>query len=397
LKENLAISMSSPDISPAEIEAVTGVLRTPCLSIGPCIEALEFELARVAGTRFAVGVSSGTAGLHLAVIAAGLGEGDLAITSPFSFVASANCLLYERAVPVFVDVDEATGCIDPAKVEEAVDMLRDGGSAARKVLPRSMRDRKHAAGALKALLPVDVLYQTADFDPLRSIAAKAGLTIIEDSCEAVGSAYRGHPAGSLGDIAVFAFYPNKQMTMGEGGAIVTDREDWAELARSLRNQGRAPGSTWLQHIRLGYNYRLDELSAALGLAQVRRLPNLIAQRARVAAWYTERLAGLEYLRLPVPAEYASAVSWFIYVVRILPPVNRDAVQERLAAEGIPSRVYFAPLHLQSFYRERFGYEEGDFPVTERLGAQSLALPFSGVMSEEQVDRVCEVLRRGMAV
>jgi len=395
LTELSNIPMSSPDISAEERDAVMAVLQTPCLSIGPQIERFEAEIARMAGTRNAVGVSSGTAGLHLAVIAAGLGAGDLAITSPFSFVASANCLLYEGAVPVFVDVEDATGCINPASVEEAVHALRRGGKSAAEMLPRSLRRKKISAQQLKAMIPVDVWYQTADYDRLLPIAKSAGLTVIEDSCEALGSMYRSQPAGSLGDIGVFAFYPNKQMTLGEGGVIVTDREEWAALARSMRNQGRAPGSAWLEHVRLGYNYRLDELSAALGVAQAHRFPELKARRARVAAWYSERLTRMEGLRIPVIADYTSEVSWFVYVVRILPPARRDAVQNALAVAGIPSRVYFSPIHLQPFYRERFGYRTGDFPVTERLGEQCLALPFSGVMTEDQVERVCEVVRTSL--
>jgi perosamine synthetase len=384
--------MSSPDISPTEIESVLGVLQTPSLSIGPQIEILEREMARVAGTRHAVAVSSGTAGLHLAVHAAGITSDDLAITSPFSFVASANCLLYERAVPIFVDVDEATGCISPDAAEEVILAIQKGGKGSAHFLPRSLKRKKIAAGRLKALVPIDVLHQTADYGRLRTIAGQANLTIIEDSCEAIGAEYEGRPAGSLGDVGVFAFYPNKQMTLGEGGVLITDREEWAALARSLRNQGRAPGSAWLEHPRLGYNYRLDEMSAALGVAQIRRLPQLLKNRARVAGWYAERLTGVAQIQLPQIAPYATRVSWFVFVVRILPPANRDAIQFALEEAGIPSRVYFSPIHLQPFYRERFGYRPGDFPVTERLGLQSLALPFSGVMTESQVDQVCATLR-----
>jgi perosamine synthetase len=386
------VPMSSPDITQAEIDAVSGVLSTTTLSMGPQLEAFEKEAARIAGSKHAVGVSSGTAGLHLAAILAGLAEGDIAVTSPFSFVASANCLLYQNAVPVFVDVDEKTGLIDPALVEEAVEALGRGGQEAARFLPPALQSKKRAVKPAKAIIPVDVFSQPADYDPLRGIAHRHELTIIEDACEAVGSGYKGRSAGSLGDIGVFAFYPNKQMTTGEGGVIVTDNPAWAETARSLRNQGREPGETWLEHNRLGYNYRLDEMSAALGLAQAHRLPELLAKRAVIADWYAERLGGLDHLRLPGIANTTTGISWFVYVIRVLPPIERDTVIGKLADLGIPTRKYFSPIHLQPFYMSRFGYRKGDFPVTERLGEQCLALPFSSVMTEAQVDLVCGSIR-----
>jgi dTDP-4-amino-4,6-dideoxygalactose transaminase len=388
----MKIPMSAPDVSQAEIDAVVGVLRTPHLSMGPQIEAFEKDMARLAGVPYAVGINSGTAGLHLAVLVAGLGEGDLAVTSPFSFVASANCLLYERAVPVFVDVDERTGNIDPHRVEEVVTAIRRGRTGARSFLPRNLRRKTLRPSQLRALLPVDVFGQPADMDVLTGIARKNKLAVIEDACEALGSTYKGRPAGGLGDVGVFAYYPNKQMTTGEGGALVTPRQEWADMARSLRNQGRAAGATWLEHIRLGYNYRLDELSAALGVAQAKRLDDLIDRRNRVAQWYSQRLSGLERVLPPHLAETTTRISWFVYVVRILPPADRLEVSRRLLAREIPTRNYFSPIHLQPFYSERFGYRRGDFPVTERLGDQSLALPFSSVMSEEQVDTVCRELK-----
>jgi len=388
----MKIPMSAPDVSQAEIDAVVNVLRTPHLSMGPQIEAFEAEMAHLAGMPHAVGVNSGTAGLHLAVLAAGIGEGDLAVTTPFSFVASANCLLYERAVPVFVDVDEQTGNIDTQKVEEAVSAIRRGRKNRSTFLPRAWRRRTLRPSQLRALLPVDVFGQPADMDVLMRIARDHKLVVIEDACEALGSSYKGRPAGGLGDAGVFAYYPNKQMTTGEGGALVTGRAEWAELARSLRNQGRAPGATWLEHIRLGYNYRLDELSAALGVAQAQRLEDLITRRHRVAQWYGQRLAGLDRVRPPHSAQTTTRISWFVYVVRILPPADRIEVARRMLSREIPTRNYFSPIHLQPFYVERFGYRRGDFPVTERLGEQSLALPFSSVMTEEQVDVVCRELK-----
>lgn len=236
-------------------------------------------------------------------------------------------------------------------------------------------------------------------DPILDVAKRHGLRVIEDACEAIGAEYQGRQAGTLGNMGVFAFYPNKQMTTGEGGLIVTDDEQWANLFRSLRNQGRDVFDAWLNHTRLGYNYRLDEMSAALGLTQIKRLDELLDKRARVAAWYNARLQNEELIEVPYIVASTTRMSWFVYVVRIKPPAQRDVVMKQLAEAGIPSRPYFTPIHLQPFYRDKFGYRRGDFPVTEYLGDVSLALPFSGVMTEDQVDYVCERLRSaaGLAV
>jgi dTDP-4-amino-4,6-dideoxygalactose transaminase len=234
-------------------------------------------------------------------------------------------------------------------------------------------------------------------EPIVATARQHDLAVIEDACEAIGAEYRGHPVGTLSDGAVYAFYPNKQMTTGEGGMITTNREDWAQLCASLRNQGRDVFDAWLNHTRLGYNYRLDEMSAALGLVQLSRLEELLAKRARVAGWYNERLAALrdEGVETPTIALTTTRMSWFVYTVRITNTVGRDAVIQSLLEEGIPSRPYFTPIHLQPFYRNRFGFERGDYPVTEYLGDVSLALPFSGVMTESQVDQVCNALTRAV--
>lgn len=389
----MKIPMSSPDLTPSERAAVSQVLATPCLSIGPQLAAFEQAMAAYTGTAHAVGVNSGTSGLHLAVIAAGVQEGGLVITTPFSFIASANCILYERGVPVFVDVDERTGNIDPALAAQALDELARGGPAARRWLPRSVRGLNGHRPA--AVLPVHAFGQPADMDPLLAAAREHGLPVIEDACEAIGAGYKGRQAGTLGDAAVLAFYPNKQITTGEGGMVLTARDDWNVLFRSLRNQGRDVFDGWLNHTRLGYNYRLDEMSAALGLAQLKRIDELLARRTQVAGWYGERLAGVEQVACPALAETTTRTSWFVYVVRILPPAGRDQVIHHLAADGVPSRPYFTPIHLQPFYRERFGYQRGDFPVTEYLGDVSLALPFSSVMTESQVDEVCAALRRAL--
>ena len=385
----MKVPMSSPDLTDAEREAVAAVLNTRTLSIGPEIEAFEQAVAGLAGCRHAIAVSSGTAALHLCVRAAGIQQGDLVITSPFSFVASANVLLYERAVPVFVDVDPATGNLDPEQVEAAAIALTSGEGG---WLPRKNAGN---GGKLRAILTVDVFGQPADYTQFVSTAEDHELALIEDSSEALGAQYKGQAAGSFGDAGVFAFYPNKQLTTGEGGMVVTDREDWADWIRSLRNQGRAVGDSWLQHTFPGYNYRLDEMSAALGRVQAARLPELLSNRAQVAEWYGEALADLPGVELPTIAPTTSHMSWFVYVLRLDQAIDRQAVIAALEQEGIPSRAYFEPIHLQPYMVEIHGYQAGDFPVTEDLGSRSLALPFSGVMTEEQVGLVRDALKNAL--
>ena len=384
------VPMSSPDLTDLERQAVMDVLNTPDLSMGKRIEAFEASMSAFSGCRHAVGVSSGTAGLHLCVRAAGIGAGDLVITTPFSFVASANVLLFEGAAPVFVDVDPRTGNLLPDLVEEAARDLSSGSAITRRRwLPRRGVDE---TGKLKAILAVDVFGQPADYDPLRRTADRYGLKLIEDSCEALGAEYKGRKAGALADYGVYAFYPNKQITTGEGGVIVTDNQAAAQMMRALRNQGRAPGDTWLQHTYLGYNYRLDEMSAALGAAQMTRLPELLEKRQQVADWYAERLAEIPGVQPPQLADTTSRVSWFVFVIHLRPGIDRARLAARLGDYGIPVRPYFLPIHLQPYMVERFGFQPGDFPVTEDLGERGLALPFSGKMSQEQVDLVCKTLR-----
>lgn len=383
------IPMSSPDITDAERDAVAAVLQTPNLSMGGEITAFEAAFCKLTGMKHAIGVTSGTAGLHLCVRAAGIEQGDLVITTPFSFIASTNVILFEHAVPVFVDVDPLTGNINPALVSQATTDLLTHNAAAKNWLPRK---GSSPDGCLKALLPVDVFGQPADMDPIREVAQHYKLAIIEDSCEALGAEYKGRVAGTLGDYGVFAFYPNKQITTGEGGVIITNDDQAAGMMRALRNQGRAPGDTWLQHTYLGYNYRLDEMSAALGRVQLSRLDELRNKRARVAEWYNQRLATIPNLEPPFIAPTTSCSSWFVYVVRFAKGVDRQEIIHNLAQRGIPSRPYFNPIHLQPYMVERFDYRPGDFPITEDLGRRGLALPFSGVMSESQVDHVCQALK-----
>ncbi len=373
--------MSSPDLTEADRRAVAEVLNTPILSMGQHTPGFEQRIRERTGAKHAIAVNSGTAGLHLCVRAAGIGPGDLVITTPFSFVASSNVLLFENAVPLFVDVDPRTGNIDPEAVDEAA---RNPG----KYLPRKLASR----GELKAILPVDVFGQPAEMDMIRATAQRHGLKIIEDSCEALGAEYKGRQAGRLGDFGVYAFYPNKQITTGEGGMIVTDDDEAAALMLALRNQGRAPGDTWLSHTHLGYNYRIDELSAALGESQMQRLDELLDKRAQVAGWYESRLKELPGVEAPYVGPAATRMSWFVYVIRFDPRLDRDLLAQKLEERGIPVRPYFLPIHLQPYMVERFGWRQGDFPVTEDLGRRGLAVPFSGVMTEAQVETVCSALR-----
>lgn len=381
------IPMSSPDLTDAERRAVHDVIDTPILSMGGRIKEFEQAFCEWSGAKYAIGVNSGTAGLHLCVRAAGIGVENYVITTPFSFVASTNVLLYENAVPVFVDVDPQTGNIDPELVADAVKNIK-------KYLPRTPHPA--AQRKLKAILPVDVFGQPANMDDINAIAAEHGLRVIEDSCEALGASYKDRQAGMLGEFGVFAFYPNKQITTGEGGMVVTNDDKAAQLMLALRNQGRAPGDTWLSHTHLGYNYRLDEMSAALGTAQLARLDELLTKRETVAGWYSQRLGDVPEVELPFIESNTTRMSWFVYVIRLEKGLDRDVLARRLEAVGVSVRPYFLPIHLQPYMVERFGYREGDFPVTEDLGRRGLAIPFSGVMTEEQVEHVCNTIKQEIA-
>jgi perosamine synthetase len=368
----MTIPLAQPDITQREIDAVVDVLHTPTLSIGPKIVAFEEACAKVAGRRHAVGVSSGTAGLHCAMIAAGVGEGHEVITTPFSFVASANCILYVNATPVFVDIDPQTLNMDVEKVAAAI-------------TPRT-----------KAIVAVEVFGHPGGMIELEQLAQKQELTLIEDACEGFGGNVGERHIGSFGRAGVFAFYPNKQITTGEGGMIVTDDDTFAATCRALRNQGRE-GMEWLAHQRLGYNYRLNEINAALGLAQVERLDEILANRRRVAQLYIERLMTNRYLILPTLQD-DTHMSWFVFVVRLndlFDPGDRDRIMQDLRDEGIGCNNYFPPIHLQPYMVEKFGHKPGDFPVCEYVAARTLALPFFGQMTTRQVNRVCEVLEKSL--
>ncbi|MBT17923.1 MAG: polysaccharide biosynthesis protein [Dehalococcoidia bacterium] len=389
MSTNRQIPMASPDISAEEISAVKNVLQTSRLSQGPQVESFELLVADYVGAKHAVAVSSGTAALHLSVIAAGVEDGDLVITTPFSFVASSNVLLYERAVPVFVDVDPFTFNIDPKQVLEAIKDLSSSSNMRNKWLPPKLRNQK--LGKAKSILAVDVFGQPAEMDQLKTIARDYDLSLIEDSAEAIGSRYEGRPAGNLGDVGIFAFYPNKQITTGEGGVAVTDNDEWASLFRSLRNQGRDVFDGWLGHSRLGYNYRLNELSAAIGVSQMNRIEKILSKRNQVANLYSHYLAEINGVNPPQISKKTTKMSWFVYVVRLNSGIDRDGVVSKLLERGIPSRPYFPSIHLLPFYREKFGFESGDFPISEEISSQTIALPFYTSMNEQEIATVCEAL------
>jgi perosamine synthetase len=382
------IPMSSPDLTELERQAVLDVFSTNYLSMGKKIGEFEEAFRKYTGRKYAIGVSSGTSGLHLCVRAAGIGSGDLVLTSPFSFVASTNVILYENAVPVYVDVQADTGNIDPVLARQAAHDLAQGGSTAMRWLPRLVTGE---GARFKALLPIDIFGQPCDLEAMQSIATEYQIPWIEDACEALGSEYLGTKVGLQGDMAVYAFYPNKQITTGEGGMIVTDDEQYARLMQSLRNQGRAPGDTWLQHTYMGYNYRLNEFNAALGTVQMSRIEELLGNREQVADWYEQHLRGIQGVTRPRIQPETTRMSWFVFIIWLEDEKTRDRVAHELETRSIPVRPYFTPIHLQPYMVERFGYRKGDFPVTESLGERGLALPFSGKMTEEMVAEVCQQL------
>jgi perosamine synthetase len=366
------LPLSRPDITEADIQSVVGVLRTPFLSLGPKLGEFERAFCDYTGSRFATAVSSGTAALHLAVKALDIQPGDEIITSPFSFVASANCALFVNAAPVFVDIDPVSFTLDPNQIE-------------RRLTPRT-----------RAILPVHVFGRPAKMDAILDIAQRHGLRVIEDACEALGARWRGRHVGTLGDVGTFAFYPNKQITTGEGGMLVTDNAWLDGLFKSLRNQGRGTSGGWLQHERLGFNYRLSEINCALGLSQLLRFVTIHQRRAAVAEEYRRHLAGIEGLELPIYEAADAELSWFVYVVRLIgfTQADRDAVLNALRSDGIGCSNYFAPLHLQPHFRE-LGYREGDFPTTEAIAASTIALPFYTGLRREQVARISGSVRRAV--
>jgi perosamine synthetase len=377
------IPLSRPDISQLEIDMVTETLRSGRLALGPMAERFERMVAARAGCRHGVAVSSGTAGLHLVMKALGIGPGDEVITTPFSFIASANCILYVGATPRFVDICPKTLNMEPGLVEKAI-------------TPRT-----------KAILAVECFGNPAHFDDYAAIAARHEIPLIEDCCEALATTYRGRPCGSFGRVGVFGFYPNKQITTGEGGMIVTDDERLAETCHSMRNQGRAVGpedagadrynprvvGAWLRHERLGYNYRMPEINAALGVAQMRRLDEICERRQIVADMYMHRLMGTSNLLLPtlLPETF---MSWFVFVVRLAAgytSAERDRIISGMRNHEVGAADYFPCIHLQPFYRDQFNFDPGMFPIAESVSQRTIALPFYGAMTSKEIEIVCATL------
>ena len=365
------VHLSAPWLDERDEELVLETLRSGWLSLGPTGPRFEELLADAAGARHCAAVSSGTAGLHLSMLLAGVGPGDEVITSPFSFVASANCAIYEGATPVFADIDARTYNLDPAAVEAAV------------------------TERTKAVVAVDIFGYPCELEPLIELCERHGLTLVEDACEALGARYKGVPVGSHGHPATFAFYPNKQITTGEGGAVTTNDADEHELLVSLRNQGRLETSSWLLHGRLGYNYRLDDVSAALGIGQLEKLDRILAARAEVAARYTELLSGVD-VEPPIPDDADHVRSWFVYVVRLPATADRDDVARLMRERGIATAPYVPSIHLQPYMRERYGFREGMLPVSEDCSARTLALPFHARLEREDQEYVVDALRSVLA-
>jgi perosamine synthetase len=369
------IPLSKPDVSQREEQLVIEALRSGRLSIGPMVERFEQLVAQRVGCQHAVAVNSGTSGLHLALLALGIGPGDEVITTPFSFVASANCILFVGAKPVFVDIDPRSLNMDPSALEAAIG-------------PRT-----------KAVLAVETFGNPAHMDTYARICARHEIPLIEDCCEALGVQHRGRRAGSFGRVGVFGFYPNKQITTGEGGMIVTDDARLADSCRSLRNQGRpvaqvghAAGS-WLAHERLGYNFRLSEISAAVGVGQMERFDEIVARRREVATLYMQRLMGASQLVLPT-VEPETEQSWFVFVIRLVTgytDVERDRIVQGLRNHDVGAAPYFPCIHLQPFYRERFGFKPGQFPIAESVSQRTIAIPFYGGLSRREVDLVAQTL------
>ena len=368
------ISLSGPDITQAEINAVYQVMQNGRLSLGPELEAFEKSMASYVGTKEAVAVSSGTAGLHCIIKALDIREGDEVITSPFSFIASANSILFERALPVFVDIDPETYSMNPDLIEAKI------------------------TSKTKAILAVHLIGVSCQMDKIQAIAKKHNLMIIEDACEAIGGQWKGRMLGSIGRAGVFAFYPNKQMTTGEGGIIVTNDTELARTCRSLRNQGRSAHDGYVFE-RLGYNYRMSDIQAVLGRIQLSRLPEMLLKRRQVAEWYQKELKDFSEIILP-PGLGDSNTSWFIFLIRLadrFDRASRDQLRKDLFTEGIETGAYFPTIHLQQFYRDQFGYKPGDFPITEFCSDRTLALPFYNQLTKEDVHKISKTLLHLLAL
>jgi perosamine synthetase len=360
----MRIPLSGPDITEADIEAVVNVLRTTRLSIGPKMEEFERSIADFVGVPHGIAVSSGTAGLHLCLRALGVGEGDEVIVPSFTFISVGHAVLYEHARPVFVDIEPVTLNLDPGKLERSI------------------------TAKTRAIIAVHTFGHPVDLDPIMDIARKHGLPVIEDACEALGARYRGRPAGGVGDFGVFGFYPNKPITTGEGGMVVTRDPQAADTMRALRNQGRMASDGWLDHRLLGYNYRLSELNCALGLEQMKRIDDILDRRDALAVQYSEELQAIPEVKTPPLRVKDGRACWFVYVIRV---ANRDAILDKLTAQGIGCARYFAPLHLQPLFAP-YANPRDQLEITEQVAGQTLALPFFNRLTREQIHEVCCALR-----
>lgn len=361
------IQIAKPYIDDKDIEGVVEVLKSGWLSLGPKYKKFEQNFAKLVGVKYACTVSSGTAALHLGVRALGLKSGDEVITSPFSFVASSNVLLYEGIKPVFVDIEETTFNIDPSKIEQEI------------------------TKKTKAILPIHIFGQSAEMDPIMQIAKKYNLKILEDSCESLGATYKGKMVGTLGDIGTYAFYPNKQMTTGEGGMIVTNSKEYYDLCDSMRNQGRGKSGDWLRHERVGFNYRIDEMSASLGITQLEKIDWMIKKKREIVSWYNDALSTADEVEVPV--ERPNGIhSWFVYVVRIKNG-KRNRLMDKLGNWGIQTKPYLPVIHLQPFMRKMFGYKQGDFPIAEKIAEETLALPLYIGLTRKDVEYISDKMKR----
>lgn len=360
-------TIAHPYIDKQDKQGVLSVLSSGWLSLGPKYQEFETIVRRYVKSRYACAVTNGTCGLHLAVKALGLKEGDEVITTPFSFISSSNCLLYERVKPVFVDIEETTYNIDPEKIEKAI------------------------TKKTKAIMVVQIFGQAADMTPIMKIAKKHHLMVIEDACESLGAAYKRKMTGTFGNVGVYAFYPNKQMTTGEGGMVVTDSKKMYDLMKSLRNQGRNNTGDWLIHERLGFNYRMDEMSASLGITQLKKLNWMIKKKREIAGWYTDALEEAQYILTPAVGVYRTH-TWFVYVIRITNG-KRNKAMDCLHNLGIQTKPYLPVIHLQPFMKKMFGFKKGDFPIAEMVASETLALPFYIGLQKKDIQYITKQLKK----
>ena len=377
------IPLSKPFIEEDDVNEVLNVLQSSWLALGPYLEKFESAISEYTGLKYTVAVNSGTSALHLILKALEPKPGDYMIVPSFTFISSANVALFEGVIPIFVDIDEETYNTSPEALEDLLIRIEKG----KYYLDGDKVDIKK----VKYFMGVDIFGQPLDWDNIIPLLKERNITIIEDSCEALGAEYKGKKAGSFGLAGAFAFYPNKQITTGEGGVVVTNDERIYKLSKSMRNQGRGEDEEWLSHVRLGYNYRMDEMSAALGYSQMKKLDKILEMRENVAKTYNEFLRDVGGVRTPVVKQYTTKMSWFVYVVMLDEEINRDKVIDMLKERGIQSRNYFQPVHLQPFYR-KFGHSEGELLVTERVSKRTLALPFYTNMKKEEIEKVVDALK-----